>query len=409
MIPDTRFSVDHFTFSEKGGAGEVAKLLCSYQLQHQIQSRLHTVARAGALSIARQHPKIFFDSLRDFYEVRNDYKNPLFSLFRESPGAKEQGGEQIADILHLHWTPGSISFDEMDQLPHNLPIVWTLHDMWPFTGGCHHSVDCYEFETLCASCPQVKKRYQSSVSQALLKKKAVFHKLNNLVLVCPSNWIANLATRSTALKNCELQVIRNPISDEFFNTYDKRFWRNQLTIDEDALVIACVASNLADSQKGVEQLLGVVSELTNTYANANITVLIIGGGRHIKKFNNIRILQPGFITDKASLAGYMSTADLFVSLSKFENAPLVLAESLSLGVPIAANDVGGCREFVNNENNGWLLQNSNDLYQLIASLVENPESRSSKSAAAKRFATENFSPTATSEKYVSLYESMLAK
>jgi glycosyltransferase involved in cell wall biosynthesis len=297
----------------------------------------------------------------------------------------------------------------MDQLPHNLPIVWTLHDMWPFTGGCHHSADCYEFETLCASCPQVNKRYQSSVSQALSKKKAVFQKLNNLVLVCPSNWIANLATRSTALKNCELQVIRNPISDEFFNTYDKRFWRNQLTIDEDALVIACVASNLADSQKGVEQLLEVVSELTNTYTNANITVLIIGGGRHIKKFNNIRILQPGFITDKTTLAGYMSSADLFVSLSKFENAPLVLAESLSLGVPVATNDVGGCHEFVSNENNGWLLQNSNDLYRLITSLVENPESRSSKSAVAKRFATENFSSTATSEKYVSLYESMLAK
>ena len=120
------------------------------------------------------------------------------------------------DIVHLHWvTGGMIRIEDLAKI--NKPIVWSLHDMWAFTGGCHYDNYCGKYENECAFCPVLDSNKNKDLSnKEFVRKKRVYKTINNLTIVGLSEWITDCAIRSVLLGNSSIINIPNPINTETF-------------------------------------------------------------------------------------------------------------------------------------------------------------------------------------------------
>ena len=124
-----------------------------------------------------------------------------------------------ADVLHLHWTNGGfLSIRNLEQLLQTgKPIVWTLHDMWAFTGGCHYSGDCDRFIGQCGNCWMLKNTDENDLSHSgWLQKLDMYKAAKNVVFVTCSKWLAGVAKTSSLLKDFRIEAIPNPIDTEIF-------------------------------------------------------------------------------------------------------------------------------------------------------------------------------------------------
>ena len=158
------------TFSGSGGAGEVARNLQFGQRSLGLDSRLEFLTSANLLALKFKHPYLFSRALFDYSIVRKSKDSSLFSLYRSGDRVNFQGfARNNLNIVHLHWTPGIISIGEIQSLlDAGTRVVWTLHDMWPLTGGCHHADGCNQFQTDCKSCPLVRGPFRKNVHRSFL-------------------------------------------------------------------------------------------------------------------------------------------------------------------------------------------------------------------------------------------------
>jgi len=124
-----------------------------------------------------------------------------------------------ADVLHIHWVnSGFLSTDNLKELiALGKPIVWTLHDMWDFTGGCHYSDTCDNFLRECGNCYLLRDAGPNDISHSgWLRKAAMYAGAKNVSFVTCSQWLAGVAKQSALLKNFKVQAIPNPIDTDIF-------------------------------------------------------------------------------------------------------------------------------------------------------------------------------------------------
>ena len=140
-----------------------------------------------------------------------------------------------ADIIHLHWiNHGFISLKGLEKiLAKGKPVVWTLHDMWPFTGGCHYSGTCLEFLERCSFCPYLKKPAKDDLSASQFDFKKKLYRNANLHMVACSKWLRALSSESSLFRNKEVMVIPNPIDVNRFKPLDKDECRKSLKLPKD--------------------------------------------------------------------------------------------------------------------------------------------------------------------------------
>ena len=142
---------------------------------------------------------------------------------------------QEADIIHLHWfNQGFLSLDGLDKLfMLNKPVVWTLHDMWAFTGGCHYSGECSEYVENCGHCPFLRSRHAGDLSYTIHQKKKKIWKKTNLNPVACSKWLGSLAKESSLLRGKNISSISNPINTDQFKPVDIFEARKKLNLPLD--------------------------------------------------------------------------------------------------------------------------------------------------------------------------------
>lgn len=254
------------------------------------------------------------------------------------------------DIIHLHNLHGyyiniKILFDYLKST--NIPIIWTLHDCWSFTGHCTHFdyIQCDRWRTEeCQHCPQ-KKEYPSSYicdnsSKNIKTKKRIFTGLKNLIIVTPSNWLKRLVGKSF-LNTYPVEVIPNGIDLNVFKPTSSSFRENNQL--QDKKILLGVAS-IWSKRKGFEDFIKLAYKLNESYSIvlvgldkkqiASLPKGIIG----VSKTNNVK-----------ELAEIYSTADIFINPTYEDNFPTVNLEALACGTPVITYDTGGSPESLNNK------------------------------------------------------------
>lgn len=320
-----------------------------------------------------------------------------------------------ADILHLHWTNfGFLSIDNLEQLfQSGKPVVWTLHDMWAFTGGCHYSGECDHFVNECGNCWMLKGANKHDLSHSgWLKKLAMYKAANNIVFVTCSNWLAGVAKTSSLLKDFRIEAIPNPIDTDIFAPKDKPKARAKWNIDPNQKIILFGAANILDRRKGITYLVAALQILKEQYADLTDVAVVIFGKN--KSFDvgrlPFKVYEMSVVTSQQAMAELYNLADVYVTPTIEDNLPNTVMEALACGTPVVAFNTGGLPDMVDHLKNGYLAEfKSAADFAAGINYVLTSGQKNEFAANARKKVLDNFTNDIVAKKYMAVYESILKK
>lgn len=271
------------------------------------------------------------------------------------------------DIIHLHWINQFVSIKHIAKF--NRPIVWTMHDSWAFTGGCHIPFPCEKFKEHCGICPQLSSTREHDLSNVIFNLKQKNWSKANIHIIGPSSWMCKSVAASRIFTGFPVVNIPNCIDTDFFTPKDKISARQKLGLPLDKKIILFGANNATnDRNKGYDLLLEAFSIIREESDDIELVVF----GSNEKKWNNyLKIREMGFISDPDTFPLLYSAVDVLVNASRSENFSNIILESLSCGTPVVAFDIGGNSDLISNEFCGRLVSafNPKEFASKITSLL----------------------------------------
>jgi glycosyltransferase involved in cell wall biosynthesis len=313
------------------------------------------------------------------------------------------------DVLNLHWIAGFIDYRAFFQkLPRGFPVVWTLHDMNPFTGGCHYDEGCGKFRQKCGACPQLDSSDSGDFSSRVWRRKrAAFSSrgAQHLHVVTPSRWLADEARKSSLFYQYAPSVIPYGIDTEHFQPRDRSLAREKYGIPSEAKTILFVADSASERRKG----LGVLLEALRGLEDSEEYFFVVMGRGVTDLGVNRRFKMIDHLDDETTLSFVYSAADVFVIPSLQDNLPNTAIEALACGTPAIGSNVGGIPEVIRDHRTGRLVP-SNDppaLKRAIVTLLGEPEYRASMAKESRRLALQEHSLDIQARRYQSLYEELI--
>jgi glycosyltransferase involved in cell wall biosynthesis len=305
------------------------------------------------------HSKVQWGLLQS---ARAEAGQALFSIAHPGLALDRQGLVAAADVIHLHWTswlaPPAVL---RGWLAAGRAVVWTLHDLWPMTGGCHYPAGCEQYRTACLQCPQLHDAW-SLAPNAFAEKRAAWS-APGPVIVAPSRWMADRAAGSAILGGCRIEAIPNPVETDIFAPRpDRDALRTAFGLGPDDLLLVLGAHDNRETRKGgallVEALRRIVDDGRLAAALPDgARVALAGFGRApLPPFDGVASLAFGEVAEDAVLADILAAADLACIPSIEDNYPNVALEALSCGTPCLATPVGGLPELVREGRSGLLAE-----------------------------------------------------
>ncbi|MEY2941073.1 MAG: glycosyltransferase [Aquirufa sp.] len=254
---------------------------------------------------------------------------------------------QQADIVHLHWVNfGFLSVGDIAQLTRlNKPVFWTLHDMWAFTGGCHHSGACEHFQQSCGDCKFLKNPNPNDLSHRMWEAKKTGFASKNLHIITCSDWLGNRAKQSSILGGHSVKTIPNAIDTEFFSPS-----ANSLGLDPSKKYVLFVAMRVNAPAKGFHLLKEALQ-----FLDASTTELLIVGGEVTEELP-LKAHNFGQVSDPAKMRDIYAAADVFVTPSLEENLPNTIMEAMACGTACVGFEVGGIPEMIEHEKTGYVAK-----------------------------------------------------
>lgn len=259
-----------------------------------------------------------------------------------------------ADVVHLHWICGGmLRIEDLARI--KKPIIWTLHDMWPFTGGCHLNQGCLKYTKACGACPALGSSQEKDLSFRIFKRKTdIYQRMSNLTIVGLSKWLANCARESKLFETKRIVDLPNPIDTNIYKPLNKGIARDLLGLSRDGkLVLFGAIRPTKDRNKGYHELLKALEGMST----ADTELIVFGSSKPPSgpdyKFPTHYL---GLIHDDLSLRIVYSAADVVVVPSLQENLSNVIMESLACGTPVVAFDIGGNGDMVDHKVNGFLAK-----------------------------------------------------
>ncbi len=340
-------------------------------------------------------------SLSFFYRKRRKiiFSSGIFGFdFTKTTEYKE------ADIIHLHWINfGFINIKDLKKIKR--PIVWTLRDMWPMTGGCHYSLDCENYKVGCGHCKQLNSNKKRDLSRFIVKRKEKYLS-KNIKLVGISRWLSNKAKESYLFKDFDIRTISNNIDTDEFFPINKKEAREALGIKTNKKIILAGANNLKDFYKGFDKFLQSIQKLNN-----NDYFLCFFGKleKEVLDKTDFEYKDFGYLTDTISLRILYSASDVFVAPSTQEAFGKTLAEAMACETPVVCFDATGPKDIVSHKVDGYKAKpfRSKDLARGTEWVLNNDKYDDLCKNARKKV-EENFDIKIVAEKYKQLYEEILS-
>src|SRR5437660_770950 len=297
------------------------------------------------------------------YDSSSRVAAELFTEDRTQHGAEPFRQLPAGDIIHLHWVADLLDYRPFFRVvARRTPLVWTLHDMNPFTGGCHYDYGCGKYRNHCGACPQLGSRETGDLSSHVWQRKREAYEQvapDRLHVVTPSRWLAAEVRGSGLMGRFPVSVIPNGLDINSFAPRDRTFARGVLGVPLHAKVILFVADHISVPRKGFSALAQVLTDLAGL---PDLCLLSVGRGAAT---SNIPIphLALGPLSTERLLSQVYSAADVHVVPTRADNLPNTVLESMACGVPIVGFDVGGVSDMVRDGITG-LLASEGDLAEL---------------------------------------------
>jgi glycosyltransferase involved in cell wall biosynthesis len=279
-----------------------------------------------------------------FYVKRKPF---LFSTGLEGIDITNLEAYRDADIIHLHWINGLLSLKTLKKI--KKPVVWTIRDMWPFTGGCHYSMGCDGYTASCGECPQLGSKSKKDLSSFVYRtKKRSLPKTIRPIGI--SEWITNRANESDIFSGYPVKTIYNNIDLKSFYPEDKVLARKKLGLSESNKIVLIGANSVTDFYKGFDLFLKSL-----TYFSPDEFQIVTFGTAEIELCKNIKmeVSNLGFITSDEKLRWLYSAADVFVAPSRMDAFGKTVAESMACATPVVCFDACGPSEIVAHKTTGY--------------------------------------------------------
>lgn len=276
-----------------------------------------------------------------------------------------------ADVIYVHWVAGAISAADISSLIElGKPIIFFMHDMWSFTGGCHHSFNCIKYIDGCIGCPMFR-RVSTTPTNEVKRLIRAYGNTKNMAFVSPSIWMAECAKKSLVLKNQRVLTIPNLLNEQIFKPANKQHSKKLLGLPLDRKIISfgCQAGT-NNKFKGWEYLRDAINSLNR----ADIHIVIYGSCEDPQTRNQVKypISFLGHIADESKLALICNATDVFVSPSLAESFGMTFMENILCNTPVVGFNNTAIPEIVKTGINGYLAENKNstDLAKGIEYLLD---------------------------------------
>jgi glycosyltransferase involved in cell wall biosynthesis len=332
----------------------------------------------------------------------------FFSDDRTEDGAALIEQLPPCDVLHLHWVAGLIDYRSFfPRAARRAPIVWTLHDMNPFTGGCHYDHGCGKFQAACGACPQLGSSRPQDLSRSIWQRKRESYESvprGRMQLVTPSRWLADQVQRSSLFGKFGVRVIPYGLDLEAFAPRERGHARSVLGLKQDAKVVLFVAHSMGDRRKGFALLAQALNQIQDM---PGVHLLSMGRMTHLEKAG-IPHVALGQVQSERLLSMVYSAADVVVVPSLQDNLPNTVLESLACGTPVIGCDVGGIPDAVREGVTGMLTPagDAAALGRALLVMLENPGTRAAMAENCRRVAVAEYSLELQARRYLELYQSM---
>jgi glycosyltransferase involved in cell wall biosynthesis len=333
-----------------------------------------------------------------------------FSMAQLPNPTRLNWSEFNCDVIHLHWISYFADYPSFFRsIPNHVPLVWTLHDMNAFTGGCHYANQCSQFRRGCGDCPQVVNRGPRDVSMHSFETKRRTLRNKQIHVVTPSHWLKNLAQQSAIWpKQTSFETIAYGLDLEQFQPISKPDAKRQLGLDPDKVLIGFGAEDIHNKRKGSHHLLAALRRMESRAKSASQTsveCLLFGSGKILDQTGLPRMHQLGYVDSLARQNLVYAAADVVVVPSREDNQPQVGLEAMACGTPVVGFDAGGIPEYVREGSTGLLapLGDEEQLAQKISWLVEHESARLEMGRCARQMMEKEFEAGKQTQKYLQLY------
>jgi len=352
----------------------------------------------------------FYLERKRLYEQYKSRSNVSKWSFNILPNLIKLPLEKKYDLIHLHWIGDSfISMRALGET--KIPVLWTLHDSWAFTGGCHVPYNCVRYLKSCGDCPQLKSGSENDLSRAIYNaKQKCYESLAGLKIITPSEWLAKCARNSSLLSKKDIDVIPNGIDGDIFKPMDKKEARKRLGLDPDKKIILFSGMAAVNNvNKGFHHLVSALKMLYNQFDD--IELLVLGDLQPANAPNlEYKINYSGKIADQSVVALYNSAADLMVLPSIQENLPNTIIEAFACATPAIAFNIGGIGDIIDNKVNGCLIKpfDISEFSSAISWMLQDSARMRALGNSAREKFTKKFTVESMGKNYIELYNRMIS-
>lgn len=360
----------------------------------------------------------FFKKVRFIFErfvifLSNKFsKNNLFAVSIANTGFDISNFDAVkeADVIHIHWiNQGFLSLSDINKISSlGKPIIWTMHDMWPFTSVCHYAGDCNEYQKKCQKCKMLDSKY---LVERNFDNKFYLYSNANVTFVGCSNWISNLAKSSSLIKDNPIFSVPNTIDIEKYKPIDKKEAKRKVGFDTKKTYILFISQKVTDERKGVMYFVEAMNIIKSNYPekSKNIEVVMLG-----KNSNQIQLQIPfkthaiGYVSDEKKIIDVYNAIDVYVTPSMQDNLPNTIMEAMACGVPCVGFNIGGVPELINHGINGFIAEpkNVDSLAEGIISVLSEDIYKNYSDNCVSKVASE-YSYSVIVSKYLEIYKNAL--
>ena len=317
---------------------------------------------------------------------------------------------QAADIIHLHWiNQGMLSLNDIRKiLQSGKPVVWTMHDMWPCTGICHHARECDKYHQECHHCPYIYKGGgKKDLSNQVFKKKKEIYQLAPVTFVTCSRWLKDRASQSALLNGHTIIDIPNPINTNLFKPQNALEARNRIGLPTDKKLILFGSVKVTDKRKGIDYFVESCKLLAEMHPELKEELGVVVYGKNseqLKPLIPFHVFPLDFISTEKDLVNIYNAVDLYVTPSLEENLPTTIMEAMACGVPCVGFNVGGISEMIDHLHNGYVAEykSAKDLANGIIWTLNESEYQTLSEEACRK-AVSNYSESTIAKKYIDIY------
>lgn len=312
------------------------------------------------------------------------------------------------DVLNIHWSAYFLSLSSLRRLGDlPIPIVFTLHDMADFTGGCHYAGGCEGFRSRCAPCPQLRVDPFRVPSSTQARRREVYARARPWA-IGPSDWMTDQARSSGLFEPDRCRTIANTLDLEMFSPRARAVARRAFDLPMAAQVVLFGAFDNRERRKGFDLLVQATRQLLQARPAEAPPIIVLGFGSHLPDLgiDGVRVIETGFIDDDRRLADAYAAADVVALPSREDNLPNVMLEAMACGTPVAGFAIGGIAEVIEDGVTGALAEPEDiaGLADAIGRVLDDAAGDARMRPAARRAVQHLASPQVHARRYLEVFE-----